>query len=467
MIAQTSPTLPRCHSPGAMISPMDSPKVSPNQFAFATVKKVDGRRWSVASLPSSGYGTTPGSSNVSVRTARRRRCSAVFGPFPFSLQSQCSSQERLHQLGAAGGGAVPHPASASLGHVPSAVAASSAGAAAAVAADDLRRHFSSNESNPSLVMEDETGTGSGGRRSPSMRPRSRSLSSPIRTPVIDNEIVMMNTLYKERFPKATKQMEERLQNFITNNETLSTEADIAADSVAIIRFVHHQVLEIARDCLQKSGDKLITSCYFYEMSENLEKLLTQTSEKSAEAASHLTALIKKLLLIVSRPARLLECLEFDPEQFYQLLEAAEGQARGVHGIHANVPQYIIGKLGLNRDPLAELHQDMDDSPAAVDNAPTVKIDDDNANAIEQPQHCSTPKSRAEQDDQADDGGGGTVRRGKPPFTDPSDDDFDVIKLISNGAYGAVYLVKHKATRQRFALKKINKQNLILRNQVTS
>ena len=47
------------------MSPLDSPKVSPNQFAFANVKKVDGRRWSVASLPSSGYGTTPGSSNVS------------------------------------------------------------------------------------------------------------------------------------------------------------------------------------------------------------------------------------------------------------------------------------------------------------------------------------------------------------------------------------------------------------------
>ena len=41
----------------------------------------------------------------------------------------------------------------------------------------------------------------------------------------------------------------------------------------------------------------------------------------------------------------------------------------------------------------------------------------------------------------------------------------MIKLISNGAYGAVYLVKHKETKLRYALKKINKQNLILRNQV--
>ncbi|PKU27694.1 microtubule-associated serine threonine-protein kinase 1 [Limosa lapponica baueri] len=31
--------------------------------------------------------------------------------------------------------------------------------------------------------------------------------------------------------------------------------------------------------------------------------------------------------------------------------------------------------------------------------------------------------------------------------------------------GAVYLVRHTATRQRFAMKKINKQNLLLRNQV--
>lgn len=32
-------------------------------------------------------------------------------------------------------------------------------------------------------------------------------------------------------------------------------------------------------------------------------------------------------------------------------------------------------------------------------------------------------------------------------------------------YSAVYLVRHKETKQRFAMKKINKQNLMLRNQI--
>lgn len=59
--------------------------------------------------------------------------------------------------------------------------------------------------------------------------------------------------------------------------------------------------------------------------------------------------MKKLLLIISRPARLLECLEFDPEEFYHLLEQAEGQAKICQGIKDEIPQYIIGKLGLARN----------------------------------------------------------------------------------------------------------------------
>jgi microtubule-associated serine/threonine kinase len=90
---------------------------------------------------------------------------------------------------------------------------------------------------------------------------------------MDNEICMMNVLYKERFPKATQQMEERLNHYIEENKTFDFGED--CDYLPIVRFVHHQVLEMARDCLHKSQSKLITSRYFYEMSENLERLLTE------------------------------------------------------------------------------------------------------------------------------------------------------------------------------------------------
>lgn len=247
----------------------------------------------------------------------------------------------------------------------------------------------------------------------------------------------MNVMYKERFPKATHQMEERLGHFINENRCWESTTG-TCDALPIVRFVHHQVLEMARDCLHKSQAKLITSRYFYEMSENLERLLAETKEKSEEAANQVTGLIKKLLLIISRPARLLECLEFDPEEFYHFLEAAEGEVKGVQGIKADIPQYIIQKLGLNRDPIAELQQELRDCAWPPTNTSPAR------SAV-----CltSTPNSK------------------KWGSNLPEEQDFEVIKLISNGAYGAVYLVKHKQTRQRFAMKKINKNNLMLRNQV--
>ena len=128
----------------------------------------------------------------------------------------------------------------------------------------------------------------------------------------------MNNLYQERFPKATHQMEVKLNKFIQDHENLD-DLELDHDNIAIVRFVHHH------HCVTKSRDKLVTfSGDFYEMSENQEKLLMQTRDKSPEAAAYLTCQIKKLQLIVSRPARLLKCLEFNPEELYQLLEAAKG-----------------------------------------------------------------------------------------------------------------------------------------------
>lgn len=43
--------------------------------------------------------------------------------------------------------------------------------------------------------------------------------------------------------------------------------------------------------------------------------------------------------------------EFDPEEFYHLLEAAEGHAKEGQGIKTDIPRYIISQLGLTRDPL--------------------------------------------------------------------------------------------------------------------
>lgn len=289
-------------------------------------------------------------------------------------------------------------------------------------------------------------------------------------------------------------MEERLTNFINENKEIDeyeVVANMTQDSLPILRFVHHQVIEMARDCLQKSQEKLITTRYFYEMSENLEHLLMevciqnidymvllryvynyfvsffQTKDKSLEAATRLTGLIKKLLLVISRPARLLECLEFDPEEFYHLLEQAEGQAKVNAGIKTDIPQYIITKLSLNRDPISGMyyihiyivlfskHNVFISISYYLIIESFVELQED-LNKLEDSASSSDSNLQVTSSPNKDDDKCQRI---------PCESDYEVLKLISNGAYGAVYLVKEKITRQRFALKKINKNNLMLRNQV--
>lgn len=344
-----------------------------------------------------------------------------------------------------------------------------------------------------------------GRSSPHIiRPRSRSLSSPVRNTLLDNDIIETNRIYRERFPKATKQMEEKLIKFMDENR-LDAGVDSLKDAVAC--FGQRQIIEMARDCYDKSRDKLITSEYFIDISENLEKLHLDCSTKSPAAGDYLKRLIRQFLLIISRPARLLECLEFNPEEFYRFLEAAEGKVREQVGIRTDIARYIIDQLGINRHPLqTELEkfnaEDGSDITlvSQVLKESTSKTESDTVKSNLEMTLPAIDLTTAEEQPTAS---GDTVnqqdnfpkedvkpkfkfkfqpsiaknRLGPPKYAttlqaratmlrqNPSEDDYETIKLISHGAYGMVYLVRHKETRQRYAMKKIAKHRLALRNQV--
>lgn len=350
---------------------MNSPSAN-HHFQFMPFKRLsankvidNSRRWSIVSLPSSsGYAsTTPCSSNLS---------------------SQCSSSERLHQF--------PHApthdelrvlnnrfsGSENIGRMHQTIQkqqshplSQNISSSSAMHQQPLLRKcaFGKNYSPsppPPISIQNHTNLEESLQQTPApvvverrqrptfFRPRSRSLSSPSRSPVSDNDPSTMNALFKERFPRAIESMETKLNDFIKEYRTQGVHSN--RDSQPIVRFVTNQIVEIARDCLHKSHSKqVLTSRYFGEMSDSLQRLLLETNEKSPEASAEIAKIIKKLILIISRPARLLECLEFDPEQFYKLLEATEDQVKG--HITNDLPIYVITKLGINnRDPLADIQQ---------------------------------------------------------------------------------------------------------------
>ncbi|VDO96451.1 unnamed protein product [Soboliphyme baturini] len=396
----------------------------------------DTRRWSVASLPSSGY-ETPGSS---------------------AFSSQYSSQERI-----------------------------------TTALDELK--LSSCGSMDIGSFFDEKAYSSS--FSPVIRWRSRSLSGNCGTCLHDPvEISFRNNLYKAKFPKAKKEMEERLEKFIFENNVhpcfdarvngddscrlgktafLAVTAAAAEKSPNLVKlfsdgsasFVHYQIIEIACTCLQKCREDQISSDYFMEMSNNLDSILAQAKEKCPDSYDQLRSLATKLLIIVSRSARLLECLEFDPNEFYQMLEKAEDLAREAKHI-TDIPMYIISKLGLDKAHISVferhlmliVHTDL-----TYDSDGRHQLLEDRPESGRHKMSSSTQKVTKVSHDREAEAKASSVKVSTAAKRVLKEDDFDTIKLISNGAYGAVYLVRAKDTRQRFALKKLNKANLMLRKQI--
>lgn len=66
-------------------------------------------------------------------------------------------------------------------------------------------------------------------------------------------------------------MEDRLKDIITSYSP----DHVLPLADGVLSFTHHQIIELARDCLDKSHQGLITSRYFLELQHKLDKLLQE------------------------------------------------------------------------------------------------------------------------------------------------------------------------------------------------
>ncbi|CAF0995215.1 unnamed protein product [Brachionus calyciflorus] len=225
-----------------------------------------------------------------------------------------------------------------------------------------RRRLSS--SNESSHLDDSSDVGFSSPLS-FHRQRARSLSCSPCKGLNDSDIAPTEK-FKEKFPKACKQLEENLQLFIDLNKI-----------------------------------DLNTSTFEY-----------------------LHKFIKKFLFIISHVARLLECIEFDPLEFSHFLDCAEQQAKQQE-IKTDIPKYIISKLGIDRDPIKELNNEeevihsLNRTNSLTSRTSTSGFSGDDF----LPSDFSLTTN------------GSLKSESNAPVVAPSQDDFEEVKIISNGAYG--------------------------------
>ena len=77
-----------------------------------------------------------------------------------------------------------------------------------------------------------------------------------------------HNIFKNKYPKAKEEMEEKLQDFLTKYSVSQFEL-----SDSTMNFGRHRVLECAREILEKSQNGALTKDSFIQISEDLEGLL--------------------------------------------------------------------------------------------------------------------------------------------------------------------------------------------------
>ncbi|KAI6656884.1 Microtubule-associated serine/threonine-protein kinase 3 [Oopsacas minuta] len=106
--------------------------------------------------------------------------------------------------------------------------------------------------------------------------------------------------FKANFPHAQQQMQDQLHEYIKN---------VNSDD-KIETFSKNQLVELALNIIEASDTNQLTSTFFFAISKDLADILHRIVAKycTGNETSPVISVIKQLYCIVSRPARLLECM---------------------------------------------------------------------------------------------------------------------------------------------------------------
>ncbi|XP_077148710.1 microtubule-associated serine/threonine-protein kinase 3-like [Ranitomeya variabilis] len=187
----------------------------------------------------------------------------------------------------------------------------------------------------------------------------------------------------------------------------------------VLSFTHRLVVGLVMDCLTKYYRGQLTSEYLSDLPQNIKTSLQQAEARFQNGdLSSIKELAKKVLSVLEDPA----CSS-------ERLETAEGDTEDGLNLH---PEMIP-------DPntsQAELTSDLTTDPTVL----------------------AIPDSGIYEIPEIQEPAAGAIES-LIPARMPQISDFETSKLIGAGAYGSVYLVRHKDLHQTFAMKKISKWNL--------